>query len=182
MGSALRRFVASGAAVALLPAWLAAQDAAVISGAVTGENDRRIAGATVSITQLGIGATTRDDGRYTILVPAARVTGQQVTLTARAINYKPQSVTVTLSEGQITQDFSLAPNPLNLGEIVVTGAGTATEVEKLGTVRDKVVAEQIVNSAEQNLVNALAAKAPNVQVFSSAGDPGVSTYIQIRGL
>jgi TonB-linked SusC/RagA family outer membrane protein len=174
--------VASGAAVALLPAWLAAQDAAVISGAVTGENGRRLAGASVSVQQLGLGATTRDDGRYTILVPAARVTGQQVTLTARAINYKPQSVTVTLSEGQITQDFSLAPNPLNLGEIVVTGAGTATEVEKLGTVRDKVVAEQIVNSSEQNLVNALAAKAPNVQVFSSAGDPGASSYIQIRGL
>jgi TonB-linked SusC/RagA family outer membrane protein len=174
--------VASGAAVALLPAWLAAQDAAVISGAVTGENGRRLAGASVSVQQLGLGATTRDDGRYTILVPAARVTGQQVTLTARAINYKPQSVTVTLSDGQITQDFSLAPNPLNLGEIVVTGAGTATEVEKLGTVRDKVVAEQLVNSSEQNLVNALAAKAPNVQVFSSAGDPGASSYIQIRGL
>jgi TonB-linked SusC/RagA family outer membrane protein len=182
MGSALRRLVASGAAVALLPAWLAAQDAAVISGAVTGENGRRLAGASVSVQQLGLGATTRDDGRYTILVPAARVTGQQVTLTARAINYKPQSVTVTLSDGQITQDFSLAPNPLNLGEIVVTGAGTATEVEKLGTVRDKVVAEQLVNSSEQNLVNALAAKAPNVQVFSSAGDPGASSYIQIRGL
>jgi TonB-linked SusC/RagA family outer membrane protein len=174
--------VASGAAVALLPAWLAAQDAAVVSGAVTGENGRRLAGASVSVQQLGLGATTRDDGRYTILVPAARVTGQQVTLTARAINYKPQSVTVTLSEGQITQDFSLAPNPLNLGEIVVTGAGTTTEVEKLGTVRDKVVAEQIVNSSEQNLVNALAAKAPNVQVYSSAGDPGASSYIQIRGL
>jgi TonB-linked SusC/RagA family outer membrane protein len=182
MGSALRRLVASGAAVALLPAWLAAQEAAVISGAVTGENGRRLAGASVSVQQLGLGATTRDDGRYTILVPAARVSGQQVTLTARAINYKPQSVTVTLSEGQVTQDFTLAPNPLDLGEIVVTGAGTTTEVEKLGTVRDKVVAEQIVNSAEQNLVNALAAKAPNVQVFSSAGDPGASSYIQIRGL
>jgi TonB-linked SusC/RagA family outer membrane protein len=182
MGSALRRLVASGAAVALLPAWLAAQDAAVISGAVTGENGRRLAGASVSVQQLGLGATTRDDGRYTILVPAARVTGQQVTLTARAINYKPQTVTVTLSEGQLTQDFSLAPNPLNLGEIVVTGAGTATEVEKLGTVRDKVVAEQITNSSEQNLVNALAAKAPNVQVYSTAGDPGASSYIQIRGL
>ncbi|MGH7627998.1 MAG: SusC/RagA family TonB-linked outer membrane protein [Gemmatimonadales bacterium] len=166
----------------MLPAWLAAQEAAVISGAVTGESGRRLAGASVSIQQLGLGATSRDDGRYTILVPAARVTGQQITLTARAINYKPQTVTVTLSEGQITQDFGLAPNPLNLGEIVVTGAGTATEVEKLGTVRDRVVGEQIINSAEQNLVNTLAAKAPNVQVFSSAGDPGASSYIQIRGL
>ena len=30
----------------------------------------------------------------------------------------------------------LEANPLQLGEVVVTGAGTATEVEKLGNVRN----------------------------------------------
>ncbi len=182
MVPALRRFVASVGAFALIPAWLAAQQPAAITGKVVGENGRPLANATVSITQLGIGSNTRDDGSYTLLVPGARVSGQQVTLSVRAINYKPVTATITLSEGQITQDFTLAPNPLQLGEIVVTGAGTQTTTDALGTVRNYIDSTAVQNSHEQNLVNALAAKAPNVTITSSAGDPGVSSYIQIRGI
>jgi outer membrane cobalamin receptor len=79
------------------------------------------------------------------------------------------------------QDFSLVGNPLRLGEIVVTGAGTVSEVEKLGTGRSAVDSTQITRSNEPNVVNALAAKAPNVQITSSSGDPGASSFIQIRG-
>ncbi len=178
----LRRFIARAAAVALLPGALAAQQPAAITGRVSGESDRPLANASVGIPQLGIGANTREDGSYTILVPAARVSGQQVTLSVRAINYKPQTARVTLQPGQITQDFSLAANPLQLGELVVTGAGTTSEVGSLVTVHNTIDSTQITRSAEQNLVNALAAKAPNVTVTSSSGDPGSSSYIQIRGL
>ena len=182
MVTALRGFFASAAAVALLPLCVAAQQPAVITGHVTAEGGRPVANASVALTTLGLGSNTRDDGTYTILVPAARVTGEQVALTVRAINYKPQTATVALSAGQISQDFTLAPNPLQLGEVVVTGAGTTSEVEKLGTVRNYVDSTAIVNSHESNFVNALAAKAPNVSIVSSSGDPGSSAFIQIRGL
>jgi len=182
MVTALRGFFASAAAVALLPLCLAAQQPAVITGKVTGEGGRPVANASVSIQQLGIGANTREDGTYTILVPAARVTGGQVGLTVRAINYRPETAQVALSAGPVSQDFSLVANPLQLGEVVVTGAGTTTEVEKLGTVRNYVDSTQIERAHEQNLVNALAAKAPNVNITSSSGDPGASSYIQIRGI
>jgi TonB-dependent SusC/RagA subfamily outer membrane receptor len=105
-----------------------------------------------------------------------------VTVTARLIGYKLASAQVTLEAGSATADFALADNPLQLGEVVVTGAGTTSEVEKLGTVRNPVEGDAIVRSQEQNLVNGLAAKAPNVTVYSSSGDPGASSYIQIRGL
>jgi TonB-linked SusC/RagA family outer membrane protein len=180
MAPALRRFFAT-AAMSLVPALALAQQPAVISGQVNGDNGRPLAGATVGIAQLGLGATTRDDGRYTILVPANRVSGQQVQLTARAINYKPQSVSVTLSDGQITQDFSLVANPLQLGEVVVTGAGTESSVEKLGNVRNNVSSQDIERSQEASVINALSAKAPNVTVTSSSGEPGTSAFIQIRG-
>jgi TonB-dependent SusC/RagA subfamily outer membrane receptor len=181
MVPALRRFFATAAVVSLVPAWVAAQQPAVISGQVNGDNGRPLAGATVGIAQLGLGATTRDDGRYTILVPANRVSGQQVQLTARAINFKPTSVSVTLAEGQITQDFSLVANPLQLGEVVVTGAGTESSVEKLGSVRSNVSSQEIERSQEASVINALSAKAPNVTVTSSSGEPGTSAFIQIRG-
>jgi len=38
----------------------------------------------------------------------------------------------------------------------------------------------ISHSNESNIVNALAAKAPNVQIVSSSGAPGASSYIRIR--
>jgi TonB-linked SusC/RagA family outer membrane protein len=168
--------------LALLPGTLLGQEPAVITGRVTDESARPLTAATIAIPALGLGATTRANGEYTILVPGARVQGQAATLTARGIGYKPRSVQVTLREGTISQDFTLEINPLQLGELVVTGAGTVTEVEKLGTVRNYVDSAQIVNSSEQNLVSALAAKAPNVEVVSSSGDPGASTFIQVRGI
>jgi TonB-linked SusC/RagA family outer membrane protein len=181
MVPALRRFFASAGVAMLLPVCVMAQQPAVITGKVTGDNGRPLPNATVSLSQIGIGGTTREDGRYTILVPANRVSGQEVTLTARAINFKPQTVTLTLSAGQTVQDFSLASNPLQLGELVVTGAGTQSEVEKLGSVRNSVSGQEISNSNEPNAIAALSAKAPNVTITTSGGTPGASSFIQIRG-
>ena len=90
-----------------------------------------------------------------LLVPAGRAQGQTVAVTARAIGFKPQTVQITLSEGPLAQDFGLAANPLQLGELVVTGAGTISEVEKLGSVRNSVDSSLITRSNETNIVTAL---------------------------
>lgn len=166
----------------LLPMVAAAQEPATITGRVTGEGGTAIAGVTVSLAELGLGAVSRDDGAYTITVPASRVSRQLVTLTARRVGYKPKTARITLNPGSITQDFLLESNPLQLGEVVITGAGTATEVEKLGNVRNAVSADLIVKANETNLVQSLAGKAPNVQIAQSSGDPGAGSKITIRGL
>jgi TonB-linked SusC/RagA family outer membrane protein len=183
-----RRFTRrTGAALlaALLPALARAQDApgaATISGRVRGEAGQPLPGASVFLEGMGTGTLTREDGQYTLTVPGARAQGQQATLTARIIGYRPQSMPVTLAAGTITQDFVLPANPLQLGELVITGAGTAIEAEKLGSVRNAVSAEMIQRAAEPNVVQALAAKAPNVTITQSSGEPGSSSYIRIRGL
>ena len=168
--------------VAAAPASAAAQEPAVVTGRVTGAGGAPLGSATVAIAELGVGATTRADGSYSFTVPGARVQGQTTTLTARLIGYKPDSARVTLRSGNITQDFSLETNPLQLGEVVITGAGTSAEVEKIGTVRNTVSADQIIRSNEPNLVQALAGKAPNVQVSQSSGEPGASSHIRMRGV
>jgi TonB-linked SusC/RagA family outer membrane protein len=164
-----------------LPSALSAQDGATLTGRVTSEAGAPLASASVFIDGLNIGALTREDGMYSFVVPAARVQNQAATLSARLLGYKAATVQITLSAGTITQDFRLAPNPLRLGEVVVTGAGTVTQAEKLGNVRNAVAAEEIVKSNESNIVQALAAKAPNVEVTQSSGEPGASSYIRIRG-
>jgi TonB-linked SusC/RagA family outer membrane protein len=176
------RFMVSATAAALIPACLVAQQSAFITGRVTNTAGAPLSGAQVSVPSLGIAASTRGDGSYTVLVPAARIPSAPVTVVARLIGYKADSTEVTFTVPSATADFALADNPLQLGEVVVTGAGTTSEVEKLGTVRDHIDSTSIMHANEQNLVNALAAKAPNVTVTSSSGDPGASSYVQIRGL
>src|SRR2546423_5034593 len=178
-----RRLLAlAGAILLIVPGSVSAQNPVTINGRVTDEAGTPLPYAEVSIASLGLGAVTRDDGRFAIFVPAARVSGQSVSLTIRRLGYKVQTATVALTQDVVTQDFKMAPNPLQLGELVVTGAGTATATEKLGNVRNNVSAEQIERSNEANVVEALAAKAPNVQVTGQSGDPGASSFIQIRGI
>jgi len=167
---------------AATPNWAAAQEPVTLSGRVTASG-APIGYAEVMVPSLGLGATTRDDGRYAIVIPSARAQpGQTIALVARRLGYKPATIQVTLRPGVIEQDFALVPNPLQLGEVVVTGAGTSTTTEKLGNVRHSIAADQIIKSNEQNVVEALAAKAPNVFVSAQSGDPGASSFIQIRGI
>src|SRR5438067_4535990 len=161
----------AAAVCAARPNWAAAQEPVTLSGRVTAAG-APVGYAEVIIPSLGLGANTRDDGRYAIVIPSARAqAGQTIALVARRLGYKPATVQVTLHAGVVEQDFALAPNPLQLGEVVVTGAGTTSEAEKLGNVRNNVSAEAIQRSNESNVVEAIAGKAPNVEVTSSGGEP-----------
>ncbi|HEX7118156.1 MAG TPA: SusC/RagA family TonB-linked outer membrane protein [Longimicrobiales bacterium] len=178
----LQWFVTFVAAVAVLPATLAAQEAARITGKVTTETGGPAASAVVSITALGVSTVAGADGNYLLLVPAARIpAARQVELTVQRIGLRSQTVTVTLEPGaSLTRNFTLALDVLELERIVATGQGTATTRERLSTSISTVDAEAITRSREPNVVAALAGKAANVQVVSSSGDPGAGAYIRIR--
>ena len=178
----VRSVLAIVCALIAVPTLAAAQEGATISGRVTAETGAPLNSASVFLDGMNIGTVTKEDGRYQFVVPAARVQGQQVTLTARLIGYRAKSVTVTLAAGAIAQDFVLAPNPLRLGEVVVTGSGTTNSRERLGAVINSVDSAAITNSNSYNVVQALTAKAPNVNVTTQAGDPGASSYVRIRGV
>jgi len=81
------------------PGLLTAQQAAVtISGRVTNDAGAPLTLASVYIEALGLGTQTAEDGRYQLTVPAARVTGQQVTLGVRAIGFRNTTALITLTE------------------------------------------------------------------------------------
>ncbi|MGQ0560281.1 MAG: SusC/RagA family TonB-linked outer membrane protein, partial [Gemmatimonadota bacterium] len=159
-----------------------AQEPTTISGRVTTGAGAPVVSAAVVIQELNIGAFTNADGRYAISVPAARAQGQTVTLAASSFGHKAHSERVVLRPGVLVQDFSLAPDPLLLEQIVVTGAGTQTVRAKLGNVINSVRSEEIVKSSEVNVVQALAGKAPNVEVYQGSGEPGASSFVRIRGV
>lgn len=174
-------FVAVAAALACIsPA--AAQEAAQITGRVTSGSGSPEAAVLVRITALNVGATTREDGTYTLVVPASRFrTGQSVTLTASRVGLATLSRTLRLEPGaRLTQDFQLGSDVLLLEEVVATGQGTETTRERVVTAISTVRGEDIASSHEANLTTALAAKAPGVNVTSSSGDPGAGTDIRVR--
>ena len=171
------------AACAFATTAASAQEAASVTGRVTNDAGAPLAGASVLLDGMQLGTQTNESGRYSIVVPGGRARGQTATLAVRLIGYRPTSASVTLTPGAaITRDFTLATNPLRLGEVVVTGAGTTTTAEKLGSARNNVDSSLIRRSGESNVVQALAAKAPNVQVSQSSGEPGSSSYIRMRGM
>ena len=182
MGRSVRSVIAVVCALIALPALAVAQEAVTITGRVSSaEGGAPLGTASVTVEGLGSVTLTRDDGRYTLVVPAARAHGQQATITARLIGYKAKAATITLA-GNVTQDFALDVNPLRLGEVVVTGVGLSSTAEKLGTAISTVDSSLITRSNETNIVEALAGKTPGVAVNSQSGDPGASSYIRIRGI
>src|SRR5213082_2375087 len=121
-----------------LPALLAAQEPVTITGKVTSDAGQPLAQVEVAIPTMGLGGLTKDDGSYVIVVPGARVSGQTVTAVARRLGYKSQTAQVTLTPGGVKHDFTLAANPLQLGELEVPAPVTTTSTEKLGSVRNSV--------------------------------------------
>jgi iron complex outermembrane receptor protein len=112
--------------LALAAAPLTAQEGVVVSGRVVSADDGRpIPGATVSIPALNLSATTDDDGRYTLAVPA-QAQGQTVEVRASFPPLQASATEVVLA-GAVTQDFALA---LSFHESITVGsraAGTAAE-------------------------------------------------------
>src|SRR5204862_5502394 len=82
-------FLAAALLAVMLPARATAQgQPATISGRVLNQAGNPLVYVNVLIPALGAGAITKENGTYTITIPGARVSGQTVTMIARALGYK----------------------------------------------------------------------------------------------
>jgi len=178
--SALR---ALALAAGLIPAVLQAQEPTRVSGRTTGPGGEAEPAVLVQIRALGAGVTSGPDGRYELVIPAARMrASQSVTITASRVGLASESRTITLAPGaSLTQNFQLGRDALQLEALVATGAGTETRAERLGTARATVSQDMLQRANEPNVITALAQKAPNVITTQASGEPGAGTSIRIRG-
>jgi TonB-linked SusC/RagA family outer membrane protein len=176
-----RARVAIGLALATLaPLSVQAQQQATLTGRVTDEGGQPLDGATIFIAELNQGGLTNAQGRYSIVVPAARVRGQEVTIQARFIGYTAESKRITLSGGSIETNFALKQDINRLSQVVVTGVTGATEVKKLAfTVAQVSAADMPVAGA--NPLAQLQGKVPGANIVSATGRPGSSPAVILRG-
>lgn len=151
-----------------------------ITGKVTDSSNVPLGGAQVVLTEIGVGATTNVSGNYTILVSPERARGQRTTLLARFIGFTPVRKSVILSPGSHTVDFTLARDPLRLGEVVVTGTAEATETKKLAFAVGVVASDQIKEVPSVTALGSIAGKVAGVQVLQGNGEPGSAPAVRLR--
>ncbi|MGV3709612.1 MAG: SusC/RagA family TonB-linked outer membrane protein [Gemmatimonas sp.] len=178
--SVTRFWSAIAVAALLLPGATKAQaQTATLTGVVKSEVGDPLENANVMITDLAISVATNATGRYTITIPAERLRGQTVALTARAIGYKLVSKPVVLSAGNITTDFDLARDVNRLSDIVTTGVSGATEQKKLPfSVAQVSDADMPVPGA--NPLSQLQGKVAGANIVSASGRPGSAPAIILR--
>ena len=163
----------------LLPG-LALAQGTTISGSVVNEEGEALIGANVIIYGLLLGASTDVDGNYSFQVPSAN-TGETVEFSVKYIGYSPQVVTITLTEGLMTQDFVMSLDRLNLDEVVVTGVSEETPRKKLAFTVSEVGQDELTIAAGASPIANLQGKVAGVQVQAASGGPGDAISVRLRG-
>ncbi|MCJ8211999.1 TonB-dependent receptor [Mucilaginibacter sp. RS28] len=143
-----------------------------VTGVVTGKEDGLpLPGVSVVVKGTKIGTQTGGDGSYSIKVPA----GSQ-TLVFSFIGFTTQSHLVSGSRLNVT--LTGAASALN--EVVVTGYGTQSKRENVGSI-SQVKGGDIAQQPVQNFQQALAGKASGVQITVPNGVLNTPPVFHIRG-
>ena len=160
------------------PALAFAQQPTTVTGRVRSDGTP-LQGALVAIPALGIVDYTDGSGLYTINVPAT-ASGRTVTMLARRIGYKPDSVQVVLGGGTVERDIDLAVSAAQLTGIVITALGVEREKSTLGTAQQQISSEDLNTTKAMNIVQQAQGKISGVNITGS-GTQGGSVNIIIRG-
>ena len=177
-----RLFVLVGAVAALaLTTGTASAQSAVFSGTVSSAGSP-LGGASVAIPELGVGAITSLDGKYSFTIDLAKAggAGRNVTVVARFIGYKPKRMPTKLAAGRNVKDFALDKDILSLDQVVVTGVSDATSQRKTAFTVSVVDATAIKEVPFTSAAASLSGKVAGASVVTTSAQPGNEPAIRLR--
>ncbi|HEX6049610.1 MAG TPA: TonB-dependent receptor plug domain-containing protein, partial [Gemmatimonadaceae bacterium] len=151
----------------------------VVAGTVVAEGAQRpLPGVQIIVEgQAGKVASTDASGRFRI----TDVTGTTVTLSARALGFRPDSQTVTV--GTTNVRFVLAERAIELNQVVVTGTAGGEQLRSLGTsVATVNVTDVAAKTALPSVDALLNGRTPGVVVLPGTGMVGAGANIRVRGI
>ena len=158
--------------IMLCPIIMFAQQRAV-SGKVTDENGAAIPAASVLEKGTDNGTSTAADGSFTITVA-----GSNAVLVVSYVGYAPYEVRVGT---ETTFNIAMVPD-YGTSEVVVTALGVRKQKRSLGYATQTVGTQDLLESRQPNVVNALQGRVAGVQINSTGGAPGQGASILIRGV
>ena len=182
---ALTRFAAMALAWQLMvpvvrPSLAVAQGTAQtgsIGGKVVDDKGAPVAGAQIGVQGTTAGAQTGSSGEYVI----DRVPAGAQTVRVRMVGFKPDSASVTVTEGQrLSQDFTLQRNPLQLQTLVVTGTQTPRMNLDASVAVTSLTAQDLQRAVPRSTTEALRYVPGFTRVESSGGE--VNENYSIRGI
>lgn len=145
-----------------------------VSGKVTSFGDEEpLIGVNVTVMGSLNGTITDFEGMYSLenVNPSATLEFSYVGYENKRISVNAQSViNVSLSAGTV------------LNEAVITALGISKDKKVLGYGSQKIGADDLMQSSQPNVVNALQGKVAGVTINSSSGAPGAGASINIRGI
>lgn len=147
----------------------------VITGTITSSEDKSpIPGVTVVVKGTTIGTSTNVDGKFVLTVPT-----KYNTILVSYVGMKTKEIALTDASNY---DVAMDPDVLNMEEVVVTAIGIPRESKALGYSVQEVGGDEITKASRTDVINSLVGKVSDVQIISSAGVAGASSYITIRGV
>jgi len=160
--------------LALFLARLDAMAQSTVSGTVRATSGETLMG--VVITEVGQPKGTLSDAEGKYSLP---ITSSEAVLRFTFIGFAEKEVSVA---GKSVIDVMMKEGSTKTtSEVVVTAAGIERSTRSLGYAVQTVDGDAITKSKENNMVQALAGKIAGVQITQSAGTPGASSSIRIRG-
>src|SRR5262245_58167393 len=147
---------------------------------LTGKVTDSLSSAPITTGQVAVQGTTtgtsiRDDGTFTLAVPA-----REVTLMFRSIGYKRMDVRVPANQNSVSA--ALARDYFQLEAIVVTGQATGVERKNLANSVATVSAEELLKAPTTNIEQSLQGKLAGAQITQMGGEPGSGVVVRLRGV
>lgn len=161
-----------------LPSYTHAQDSPRVrqlAGKVTEEGSGLPATSVQILLEGALIGTSRDDGTYTVRLPAG-----VATVTFRRIGFR--RVDQVVGPAVTTLDVVMGRDLLRLSEVVVTGQATGIERRNSATAIASVNADELNRVPAASVESMLTGKVPGAEISSNSGAPGGGNQIRLRGI
>lgn len=143
-----------------------------ITGTVTNNAGKGIEGMNVILKGTRRGTVTRADGSFSIKANTG-------VLVISGVGYEQQEVSI---DGQTSIDVTLKDASKELESVVVTALGITKESRKLGYAVTTVNGDQFNKARETNVALSLEGQVAGLNVHGTAGGPGATARILLRGM
>jgi TonB-linked SusC/RagA family outer membrane protein len=145
-----------------------------VSGTVSDKSGIPIIGATIQVVGTNIGATTNNEGYFSMNVPQT-----SSAITVSNIGFVTQRISIP-SNGRVA--LQLETNTASLDAVIVTAQGLKTSIKSQGVAQTHLTADQLTNSHPTNIASALSGKVAGLQVSAVSSGVNPSYRLILRGM
>ena len=150
-----------------------------VSGYIINIDGEILSGANIALKGTNLGVVSDKEGQFILNIPEKDYIQSDRELIITYIGYITQTIIIQGHTYQV-YDIILVRDALDLSQVLVTGRGTISR-EALGVKVGNISSNEIINSGESNIISSLSGKESGIEITSTSGEPGSSSYIRIRG-